>query len=67
MTHMTPALEVLIPTISIVLVILASHLSLHRDIGELRERMARVEGFLEALVPAGVSRAPTNQGSRREI
>ncbi len=62
---MTPALEVLIPTISIVLVILASHLSLHRDIAELRKRMARVEGFLEALVPAGVSRA-ANQSPRRE-
>ena len=37
----------------------------HRDIAELRERMARVEGFLEALVPAGVS-AAGNQNPRRE-
>ncbi len=62
---MTPALEILIPPVSIVLVILASHLSLHRDIAGLRERMARVEGLLEALVPAGVSPAG-NQNPRRE-
>ncbi len=65
---MAPPLEVLIPTTSIVLAILASHVSLrrnmrrnvaglHRDIAGLRERMARVEGFLRALVPSTPNRS----------
>ncbi len=74
---MTPPLEVLIPTVSIVLAILASHVFLrrnmrrdiagiHRDIAGLRERMARVEGFLEALVPAASSPAPNRARGRND-
>ena len=54
---MSLALQILIPTVSIVLAIVASHMSLrreiagiHRDIAGLRERMARLEGIMEALL-----------------
>ena len=61
---MSPAFEVLIPTVSIVLAILASHVSLRReiagvrrgvagirrDIAGLRERTARLEGFMKAIL-----------------
>ena len=71
MATMTPALQILIPTASVVLAIIASHMSLrreiaglhrsiaglhrniaglHRDITGLRERMARIEGIMEALL-----------------
>ena len=54
---MHPVLPILIATISVVLAIFASHVSLrreiaglHRGIGGLRERVARLEGFLHALL-----------------
>ncbi len=61
---MSDAVQILVPTISIVLAIAASHLSLRREIaglrrkiGGLRERMARLEGIMEALLRKG-SAAP---------
>lgn len=54
---MPPALLILIATISIVLAVVASHVSLRREIAELqrgigglRERLALLEGFLQALL-----------------
>ena len=73
---MPPAFEILIPTVVIVLAILASHLLLRReiagvrhgvagirrDIAGLAERIARLEGFMKAIL--GTSYPQSAEGSR---
>ncbi len=65
---MPSALPILIATISVVLAIVASHMSLRREIAELqrsigglRERLARLDGLVDALLESAARRGAERQ------